>query len=386
MTTKVAAQNAATPMADSAGTARDVALIVNTFQKPRHLALVLASIAAQAGVDGRFEVIVSDDGSTDGTAALVHDFAAQASFPVRFTSQPHDGFRLARTRNAGARLSQSDYLLFLDGDCILPRDHVAAYVERRRPGRALLGYCARLPEDTSARLDATTIASTDLAALAPASERALLAKRFRKAWWHAALRHRSKPRLAGGNCGMWRRDFEAINGCDERFVGWGQEDDDLGLRLRATGVRLESILDRTWSLHVWHPVDTSATPRWRDGVNVPYFLRRGRLTRCRHGLRDRSAHDVVWGLPADAADTPLGCEVLALLDAAPQAGPGEPCEVEIVLRPGRGRFERRAECRLLLFEGDAEPSIRRRAHQIHELDAAVADRSVPLAEILATCG
>ena len=372
--------------------ARDVALIVNTFQKPRHLALVLASIAAQTGVDGRFEVIISDDGSTDGTAALVHDFAAQASFPVRFTSQPHDGFRLARTRNAGARLTESDYLLFLDGDCILPRDHVAAYLERRRPGRALLGYCARLPEDTSARLDTTTIASTDLAALAPASERQLLAKRFRKAWWHAALRHPSKPRLAGGNCGMWRRDFEAVNGCDERFVGWGQEDDDLGLRLRAAGVRLESILDRTWSLHVWHPVDTSATPRWRDGVNVPYFLRRGRLKRCRHGLLDRSTHDLTWGLPADATETPLGRDVLTLLADAPQAAAGEPCEVEIVLRPGRDRFERKAECRLLLIEGDAKiegnakPSLRRRADQIHELEAGTADPLAQLARILASCG
>lgn len=386
MNADVVIQTAAMPAADPERAARDVALIINTFQKPRHLALVLASIAAQSGVDGRFEVIVSDDGSTDGTAALVSDFAARASFPVRFTSQPHDGFRLARTRNAGARLSASDYLLFLDGDCILPRDHVAAYLERRRPGRALLGYCARLPEDTSARLDAAAISGTDLSGLAPASERRLLAKRFRKAWWHAMLRHPTKPRLAGGNCGMWRRDFEAVNGCDERFVGWGQEDDDLGLRLRAAGVRLESILDRTWSLHVWHAVDTSATPRWRDGVNVPYFLRRGRLTRCRHGLLDREAHALVWGLPADAAETPLGREVLALLADAPRAAAGEPCEVEIVLRPGRGRFNRRAECRLLLTEADAEASIRRRADQIHELDAATPDRSAALARILATCG
>jgi GT2 family glycosyltransferase len=381
----------ATPTADAARCARDVALIVNTYQKPRHLALVLASIAAQSGVDGRFEVIISDDGSTDGTAALIHEFAARAGFPVRFTSSPHDGFRLARTRNAGARLTASDYLLFLDGDCILPRDHVAAYLERRRPGRALLGYCARLPEATSAGLDAATIATTDLPALAPASERTLLARRFRKAWWHAALRHPSKPRLAGGNCGVWRRDFMAVNGCDERFVGWGQEDDDLGLRLRAAGVRLESILDRTWSLHVWHPVDTSATPRWRDGVNVPYFLRRGRLTSCRHGLVDRAATDLIWGLPADAADTALGREVLSLVAAAPRAAAGERCEVELVLRPGSGRFTRRAECRLLLIDGsaDAESSLRRQADQVTVVESALpspAARSATLARVIAECG
>ncbi|NCY01997.1 MAG: glycosyltransferase [Planctomycetia bacterium] len=370
-----------TSVPDAAAAARDVALVVNTYQKPRHLALVLASIAAQAGVDGRFEVVVTDDGSTDGTAALVHDFAAHVSFPVRLTSQPHDGFRLSRTRNAGARLTVSDYLLFLDGDCILPRDHLAAYLQRRRPGQALLGYCARLPEDTSAALDAATFAETDLSTLAPASERRLLARRFRKAWWHTLLRHPSKPRLAGGNCGMWRRDFLAVNGCDERFVGWGQEDDDLGLRLRAAGVRLESILDRTWSLHVWHPVDTSATPRWRDGANVPYFLRRGRLRRCRRGLADRGLHDLLWGLPADAAQTPLGRACLALLADAPRAGP--------------------TECRLLVTAGEAEASLRRRADQVRDVvapavgpsdqQAGSMDRSMvqmkeQLARILADCG
>ena len=381
---------------DRDAAARDVALIVNTYQKPRHLALVLASIAAQEGVDGRFEVIVSDDGSTDDTAAIVDAFAARARFPVRFTSAPHDGFRLARTRNAGARLTTSDYLLFLDGDCVLPRDHVAAYLARRRPGRALAGYCARLSRESSGTLDPATIHQADLPALASAAERRLLAARHRKAGWYGLFRHPSKPRLAGGNCGMWRNDFARVNGCDERFVGWGQEDDDLGLRLRATGVRLESILDRTWSLHVWHPVDASATRRWRDGANVPYFLRRGRLAACRHGLVERPAAALVWGLPDDSEQTPLGRTISDCLSGAPLAAAGRPCEVEIVVRPGRARFHRRAQCRLLIAErgADIEAALRRRADQIECVDKidSVAPGGPPaaaiatVARILAECG
>ena len=350
----------------------DSSLIINTFEKPRHLALVLESIAAQAGVDRRIEVIVADDGSRDETADVVAAFAASARMPVRFTSEPHAGFRLARVRNQGARLAVGDSLLFLDGDCILPRDHVAAYLARRRPGVAHLGYCARLPEAASAALVPGRLAGVDLEALAPAGERRLLRRRFRKAWWHTLLHHPSKPRLAGGNFGVWRRDFELVNGFDERFVGWGQEDDDLGLRLRAAGVRLESILDRTCSLHVWHPTDPTATARWRDGPNVAYFMRRGRLTRCRQGLAARGIETVRWGLPAPLDDTPLGRAVGAAIPVAACVGAGETCEIEIVTQPGPARFTRRAECRLVLAMPEAaiEPGLSRRADRVERVDPA----------------
>jgi len=350
----------------------DCSLIVNTFEKPRHLALVLESIAAQDGVDGRIEVIVADDGSRDDTADVVATFAAAARMPVRFTSEPHAGFRLARVRNQGARLAAGDYLLFLDGDCILPRDHVAAYLGRRRPGVAHLGYCARLTEAASALLMPGTLRGIDLEALVPDDEWRLLRRRFRKAWWHGLVRHPSKPRLAGGNCGVWRRDFEGVNGFDERFVGWGQEDDDLGLRLRAAGVRLESILDRTCSLHVWHPTDPTATARWRDGPNVAYFMRRGRLTRCRQGLAARGVETVRWGLPASLDDTPLGRAVAAAIPMAARVGPGGTCEIEIVARPGTARFTRPAECRLVLATPEAaiEPVLARRADRIERVDPA----------------
>ena len=343
----------------------DVSILVNTFEKPRHLALVLESIALQRAA-GRFEVIVSDDGSAADTTAVVAAFAAHAAFPVRYTSQPHDGFRLARARNAAARLARGDYLLFLDGDCMLPPHHVAAHLARRRLGTALLGFCARLPRSTSGLLVPENLPHTDLESLVPAAEHRAIARRWRKAWWQAALRHPTKPRLVGCDFGVWRDDFTRINGFDERFVGWGQEDDDFGLRLRAAGVRLESILDRTCSLHVWHPTDPTAAPRWRDGPNVAYFGRRGRLTACRRGLVARPAERLRWGLPDDLAATPLGRMAAGLLAGCERPPPQAACEVELVVRPGSGTFHREAECRLLLIAdaSHAEAAVRRRADHV----------------------
>ena len=242
---------------------------------------------------------------------------------------------------------------------------------------AHLGGCGRLSEAASRGLDPATVAGADPADLLPQAERRLLARRHRKAWWYNAIRHPSKPRLVSNNFGVWRGDYERVNGCDERFHGWGQEDDDLGLRLRASGVRLESILDRTFAVHVWHPTDPSATPRWRDGPNVAYFLRRGRLTSCRRGLVDRPASAICWGLPADIAETQTGRDILRLLEGGRRAAAGEPCEIDLVLRPGGGRFSRPAECRLLIeTSGDrAEPALRRNAYRIERADRI--ERSEP---------
>jgi glycosyltransferase involved in cell wall biosynthesis len=359
----------------------EASLVVNTFQKPAHLALVLESIARQEGVDGRFEVIVTDDGSTDSTASLVESFAARAPFRVAFVTSPHDGFRLARNRNAGVRLATGRMLLFLDGDCVLPRDHLAAHLERWRPGLALLSYCARLEEGVSRGLDARDLGSDTVRRIVPRTERAALAARHRRMTWHSLIRHPTKPRLAGGNFSVGREDYARVNGFDERFRGWGQEDDDLGLRLRAAGVCLASILDRTWSLHVWHPTDPSAPSRWQDGVNVAYFKRRGRLTACREGLVRRELSDLAWRVPADLLETRLGrsvAEAIGVDLACPRSAPA--CtEVDLVVRPGSGGFHGPADCRLLVTAADARRPGADRADRMADVRLVDAVDGQPLA-------
>ena len=51
-----------------------IALLLSTYRKPRHLERVLTSIAMQQRVAGRFELVVTDDGSTDDTLDVVDRF------------------------------------------------------------------------------------------------------------------------------------------------------------------------------------------------------------------------------------------------------------------------------------------------------------------------
>ena len=80
-----------------------------------------------------------------------------------------------------------------------------------------------------------------------------MARLDRKARFYSLLHHRSKPKLFGGNVGVWRSDFERVNGYDETFEGWGCEDDDLAYRLRKTGMRIASIMRWVRAFHIWHP-------------------------------------------------------------------------------------------------------------------------------------
>lgn len=270
----------------------DVALLVSTFQKPRHLQLTLSSINLQKGVDGRFEVVVTDDGSIDDTRAVVEDFARLSDFPVGYTTHDHDGFQLSRCRNEGVRASSAPYLLFLDGDCLLADDHVRIHLEHRRVGVANGSDCLRLPPKVSERLDEAAVINGRFAARAPFKEKLRVLREHLDGELNWLLRHPHKPKLFGNNTALWRRDFEQVNGFNERFRHWGGEDDDLRARLVEAGLEIRSLRHRTRTYHLWHPPEPSARSRWSDGRNVPYLTRGFRLTRCMRGLEPRRPEDL----------------------------------------------------------------------------------------------
>lgn len=93
-----------------------VSVIIPTFNGEAHLAETLESALAQTHPPA--EVIVVDDGSTDGTARIA------ASFPgVRYLYQPNAGANAAR--NTAILASRGDFLAFLDHDDLWMPDKLA---------------------------------------------------------------------------------------------------------------------------------------------------------------------------------------------------------------------------------------------------------------------
>ena len=106
-------------------------VVVCTRNRGAALAECLRSLAGQALVARGLEVVVVDNGSTDGTAQLLAAWAAEAGERTVVT-EPVAG--LSRARNRGIEASRGDVVLFLDDDAFAPRGwvaaHLAAYADR----------------------------------------------------------------------------------------------------------------------------------------------------------------------------------------------------------------------------------------------------------------
>ena len=325
-----------------------IGVIVSSYQRPHHLMRTLTSIALQQGVEGEFEVVISDDGSEDETAELVQEFAGQVDFPITFVTHPHDGFQLARCRNEGATASSARYLLFVDGDCILPPNHLAEHLKRRQPGVVMGGDCVRLDEQTS---DQVTLQSLHqgLFPATPRREHQRMRRQARKAWFYNLVRHPTKPKLIGNNIGIWWDDYQQLNGYDQNFVGWGCEDDDLRLRAHRAGLKVKSILNWTYTYHLWHPTEETQPDDWKNGLNVAYLKRPIRLTRCLNGITKRSSDELVVrmiGSPVEKTVVETVTPQLANLSAGE-----ERTEVEVLFLPGQGNFSGNADCNILVVTG-----------------------------------
>lgn len=89
----------------------DFSIIVPVFNRKSYLEAAIHSISRQTYQS--YEVIVIDDGSTDGTA----EFVESLGDPVSTIRQANLG--VSEARNHGARIAQGKYLVFLDSDDVL---------------------------------------------------------------------------------------------------------------------------------------------------------------------------------------------------------------------------------------------------------------------------
>jgi glycosyltransferase involved in cell wall biosynthesis len=92
-----------------------VSVIIAFLNESRFLSAALASVAAQSYL--HWELLLVDDGSTDGSSGIALDYAASHPGRIRyFEHAQHKTRGVSASRNLGMRHAQGKYIAFLDGD------------------------------------------------------------------------------------------------------------------------------------------------------------------------------------------------------------------------------------------------------------------------------
>lgn len=206
----------------------NVSLLITTYNRPDALDLVLKTVANQSQVPS--EVVVCDDGSSLETGMLVRQWKGQ--LPIRHAWQPDRAFRAARSRNLGISETTADYLVLIDGDCLLPPTFIENHMKLAKPGYLVAGGRYLLSEsETDALLgEASLIEGAFTHWKFRAISLGLLRDLPPSAW----------DTVRTCNVGLYRDEIEAVGGFDESYVGWGREDSDFVVRLMHRGVKVRS--------------------------------------------------------------------------------------------------------------------------------------------------
>jgi glycosyltransferase involved in cell wall biosynthesis len=125
-----------------------LSVVIPTYNRETVLAKALGGYLAQSSPQLVHELLVVDDGSTDGTESMVREFTKRSLFPIRYLQQPNKG--PAAARNLGIREARSALVLFSDSDIVPERNLVEQHIECHRRNSqtpaAVLGYVTWSPE------------------------------------------------------------------------------------------------------------------------------------------------------------------------------------------------------------------------------------------------
>lgn len=96
--------------------------VVPTYNREQNLFLLLYALCLQNDQD--FEVVISDDGSTDDTRLMLLQY--RNSLCIRYCWREHDGYRVGLARNEGTHLAnpKSTHIWFIDSDILLNKNAV----------------------------------------------------------------------------------------------------------------------------------------------------------------------------------------------------------------------------------------------------------------------
>lgn len=238
-------------------------VIIITYEANQQLELCLEGFCNQDDPD--FKVYVVNDGGTFTTDKVVGNYANRLKIEYLYLDPPSKEFRLSRARNLGLSRCTADRILTIDGDCIPSRFVTAKHKMAGRAPIVLSGMRRHLPESCWEKLTKEAVKDVESLKWNPEYRHEhgheFQIQAFQETRYHGACwgMHVSFPRLL----------LQKVGGWNERFVGYGAEDEELCVRMVRKGAIIVYRPD-LFVYHLDHPLrsgDPASRKLYRETVH-----------------------------------------------------------------------------------------------------------------------
>lgn len=254
-------------------------VLISTYNWPEALKRSVGGMLSQTVMPG--EIVIADDGSGPGTAAVIDSLRAESPVPIIHVWQEDRGFRKSMILNKAIARMTGDYVLQIDGDVIPSRHFVSDHLELAERGFFVCGSRVRLSPEVTRRVLSDehfrpTLFNMPLSFAANSLRSRLLRH------WMATRYGRRIDHLRGCNMAFWRDDLIRVNGFNEDLTQWGHEDGEIAFRLHFAGVGKKSLKMGGCVYHLYHPeASRSGEQRHLDELER---VKQGRISRCDNGI------------------------------------------------------------------------------------------------------
>ncbi|WP_319372281.1 glycosyltransferase [uncultured Ilyobacter sp.] len=275
-----------------------ITVIVTIYNRLEYAKNIIKSLLNQTvQID---ELIFADDGSSESLMDVIEELLPLCKFKIKHVYQEDLGFRAAKNRNNGARAAEGDILLFLDQDVVFPENFIEKFILNSKKGVFLFSRAIMSTEDEKLIVQK----------LIDSNEK--YSKIYEKIDYKEKIEQREKKngkdifynflymiklRSRGAKIpsmifSIYKDDFIKVNGFDEKYVGWGYEDDDLFNRLYKAGYKSKPLFYKMPPIHMWHSHETSK----KESPNEKYYRKRKKEIskknyRCESGYDNSMEYD-----------------------------------------------------------------------------------------------
>lgn len=238
-----------------------VSIIVNVYLDLESLKLIIKALKGQTYKN--FEVVIAEDGRSDE----MKDFISKINgLNVKHTFQEDRGNRKPRSVNNAILVSEGDYLIFIDGDCIPYSTFIESHMKLLEPGFVISGRRCNLGPKYSTLFRNKQLSSFQLEnsfiyrypfiaidAIEGHAEAGFYVKADGFIYNKFLKDRKGTKDIVGCNFSCFKSDMEKINGLDEGYGESGVGDDtDLDWRFKAIGLKIKSAKNVANMFHLYH--------------------------------------------------------------------------------------------------------------------------------------